>query len=167
MYSTQEKETEAMNNTACEAVMFIHSTGAAAGDNLLLITSESILPSMTFNKATAAFSFIWTELRIFLVSRVVALKVHQQHCTIYTVAYTIFTDPDENKTSLELCNRIFSGTVYQNSTDVSHIPGDNEASVRSQHHSEKKTAHNMAIRLKNCESKFSGDLFLYWQDYKD
>lgn len=122
---------------------------------------------MMFNKATAPFPFLWTELRKYLVSQNVVLKVHQRHCTIYTVANTIFTDPDENKTALELCHWILSGTIYQNSTDRSHTSGGDGASVRSQDYNEEKTAHNIAMRLKDSESKFSGDLSQCWQDYQD
>lgn len=82
--------------------MLFRSIGEAIGEDLLLIISESNLPSVVFDKATELFPFIWTGLRKFLRSQNVALKVHQQHRTIYTVANPNFTDVDEKKTALEL-----------------------------------------------------------------
>lgn len=65
-----------------------------------------------------------------MVSRNVALKVQPRHGTIYTVVNTIFSNLDENKTVLELYNRIFSGTIYQIGTDISQASGGEGVSVR-------------------------------------
>lgn len=62
---------------------------------------------------------------------------------------------------------MFSGLIYKSSTKISHTYGGDRADVRSQDHSEDKTAHNIAMRLKKFESKFSGDLSKCWQDYQD
>lgn len=74
IYSTLEKESEAMNYTARRTATFIWRLGIATGNNLLVTILDFILPSVIVNKATAPFPFLWTELRKVLASQNIVLK---------------------------------------------------------------------------------------------
>lgn len=165
MYPTPEKEIMVINDKLMKLPSFFSSFRVATGNRVLLKISESVSPMIKFNKALNLFPYLRTELRKFPMSRNAAIEVLHLHRSVYIVANAIFSDCDENKNSLEMCNRILSRTIYQNGTDISNTFGSNRASVRSQDYSKDKTAYNIAMRLRDNESTFYGNLFQCLEDY--
>lgn len=99
-----------------------------------------------FNLDTAFFLFLWTYLKKLLSVRGVHIRLHQKHWTIYTVTIKIFVELENDVTEIDLVKNILSESIYN-----SNIVGTNESSPKMV---EKKTAHNVAMHLKNGEDTF-------------
>lgn len=109
----QKKDIEAINNTARRIVMLLSGIVSETGENFCTLISESISPTILFNRAVAPFPSFWTELRKLPVTRGITLRAHQRHRAIYTVANNIFLNKEEKESAFELCRKILSGTIYQ------------------------------------------------------
>lgn len=153
-------EISAMNDTARGLVMTLRGMKTETGDELCKRISDELTPELMFNRGTAPFPSLWAELRKFLVSRNVNLRTHQRHRTIYTIANTIYTDEEENEAAIELAKRILSGKI-QTPIPARQNPNPSYEDMG------KKIAHNVAMRLKDSDQKFSGDLAECWEDFKD
>lgn len=115
--------------------------------------ADELSPEMMFNKATAPFRSLWAGLRKCLTDCKVQLRVRQHHCTIYKKPNTIFVDDTDNGIAIELAKIIFNGTIYTNSNTNSRPDTNGNEDNRKE-----KTEHNIPMRLKDAELKFSGDL---------
>lgn len=162
MEDTPTNEISAMNDTARGFVMIIRVMHNETGEKLRQRISEELSPEMMFNRGTAPFPSLWSNLRMFLVDREVPLRTHQRHRTIYIIANTIFVNDDENEIAVELARKILNGNIYLN-TPIRPEP----TTSSDPEDSNKKTAHNIAMRLRDAEQKFSGDLSECWEDYQD
>lgn len=162
MEDTPANEITAMNDTARGFVMSIRAMHSEKGEQLRKRISDELTPEMMFNRGTAPFPSLWSNLRKFLVDRNVQLKTHIRHRTIYTIANTIFADEDENEVAIELARRILNGNIYLNGAARPEPIQQTDSQDTM-----KKTAHNVAMRLKDADQKFSGDLSECWEDYKD
>lgn len=95
-------------------------------------------------------------MRKFLTNRGVNLRVHQRRCTIYTIINTIFVNEEENQRALELAKCILNGTIHSNlSSSIRPSATEDGNGVDK---TKEKTRHNVAMRLKDAEHMFSGDL---------
>lgn len=162
MEDTPVEEITAMNDTARGFVMSIRGMRTETGEELRSRISDEITPEMMFNKGTAPFPSLWSGMRKLLTDRGVTLHTHQRHRTIYTIANTIFVDKQENENAIELARRILNGTIYS----PNNLRPNPEQSSEAQD-TQKKMAHNVAMRLKDSDQKFSGDLAECWEDFKD
>lgn len=71
----------------------------------------------------------------------------------------LYTDEEDNEKALELAKQTLSGEIYQN--------GPANSFTISAQFIQKKTAENVAMRLKVTENKFSGNLGQFWQNFRD
>lgn len=110
---------------------------------------EELSPEMMLIPETAPFPLLGTYLKRFLSYRKVQIRVRLRHWTVYTVANTIYIEPEGNMAANELAKNVLSVAVYSPST---RVDTDNSPTMV-----EEKTAHNVFMRLKKVDDKFPGD----------
>lgn len=83
---------------------------------------------------------------------------------MFTLGRSIFSEAEKEKIALKIGELVFSaGNVSDR-----HSVGTSEIAQSSRNqYGEEKVAHNVAMRRKDAEQKFSGDLGQCWQDYID
>lgn len=65
MANATETKINALSDAARGLFLTLHSLGPKTGNNLCRTIADMISPEMMFNRGTAPFPFLWTELRNF------------------------------------------------------------------------------------------------------
>lgn len=141
------------------------------GDALRDIVAEMFPPAQLFAQEICDMPSVWIELRNFLDARGARLQQHSSRRVILTLAHGLYTEAEDRASSIENANLIVAAgrRVRQDITAVPDATMDQKTKdVPSQEHiSEERVAHNVAMRLKDSEKKFSGDIGECWHEFVD
>lgn len=141
------------------------------GNDLKEFIAELFPPAHLFSSDLCDLPSIWVELRNFLDSRGAGLQQHSSRRVILTLAHGLYHEAEDRIVAIEMANRIIAAgrRVRMELTDsvtstATGEPSPMHASISSV---SERTAHNVAMRLKDNEKKFSGDLGECWHEYVD
>ena len=143
------------------------------GDQVKSEVAEMFPPAVLFSPKIQSLPVVYRSLRDWLNAKGAALTPHSSHCIIMTLATTIYTDSEDTNVATEIFRGIMArcrtrtlanSPVTVNNTDATTTStGPGPSSGPS--HGEHKLAHNVAMRFKNREDKFSGDIGEAWNEY--
>lgn len=143
-----------------------------SGDTLKDTIAEMFPPSHLFSNDIKEIPSVWLELRKFLDTNGASLSQHSSRRVILTLAHSLYEDAEDREAAIEMANNIVSEgrrPRTQTQGDSSYSPGrppdNSDQSARSL--STDRVAHNVAMRLKDKEKKFNGDLGECWHEFVD
>lgn len=138
------------------------------GEALREHVAEMFPPARLFGKEIADMPSVWPELRSFLDLRGATLQPHSSRRIILTLAHGLYHEAEDRSAAIEIANAIIASgrRMRQN------VPSDIEtesvqpstATGVGEFVAEERVAHNVAMRLKDADKKFSGDLGECWMD---
>ena len=143
------------------------------GEALKQSVAEMFPPAMLFNKELLDMPAIYSSLRDFLDSRGANLQQHSSRRIKMTLATSLYDEPEDREAVTEIVSHIFAeGRKYkvaasatQDAASTSNFPSS--APQLSSNNSSDKIAHNVAMRLKEKDKKFGGELGESWMEYVD
>lgn len=144
-----------------------------AGVQLKETVAELFPPVSLFAKEICDLPSVWVELRNFLNARGASLQQHSSRRVIMTLGHGIYDDTDDRDAAVQMAQLIIAQrrkvradlqekTSHATTSTVSH-PGPSASADGER----SKLAHNIAMRLKDYDKKFSGELGECWMDYVD
>lgn len=105
---------------------------------------------------------VWTELRNFLNARGAGLQQYSSRRIVLRLAHGLYAEAEDRTAAIELANHIIAAgrRVRPDPSEAGASVTTIDALSTSGHEGffEERTAHNVAMRLKDNEKKFSGDL---------
>lgn len=168
MENVTTEDLSLMSPRARGLIMTIRSLENLTGPNLLAELHDILTPEMVFHADIAPWPNIWSEMRKFLAQRQVNLIVHERRRAVYTLANSIFPDENETRIALEMAHNLLStGQNRETRAPSDQQTHHHNADMTYGSYMKEKAAHNVAMRLKDYEQKFSGDLGQCWQDFVD
>lgn len=146
-----------------------------SGDVLKQQISEMFPPAQLFSKEIADMPMVWIELRNFLDARGVGLQQHSSRRVILTLAHGLYTDAEDQSVAIEIANLIIASgrrvrqdlQVGDSSSTANNSAAPTTSSGARETIAQEKMAHNVAMRLKDTDKKFSGDLGECWHEFVD
>lgn len=139
------------------------------GQALREIIADEFLPGILFDPEIGRLGGVWHGLRTWLASRGVILPQHSSRRIILTLASGIYEDAEDRTIAMELAQRYVTnqkrGAANPDTEQETH--DSPEPSTNIQVTTPNRVAHNIAMRFKDTESKFSGDIGECWQEYVD
>lgn len=143
---------------------------ALIGDNLKSHIAEMFPPSHLFCKEIADMASVWIELRSFLDARGATLQQHSSRRVILTLAHGLYTEAEDRNAAVEIANDIVSAgrrrrdesSQATTSQPITEVSREHSANL-----SEDRVAHNVEMRQKDNDKKFSGDIGECWMEYFD
>ena len=139
------------------------------GAVLLRAVSDMFPPASLFNENMPAIPALYSELRNFLDTRGCHLTQHSSRRIMMTLATNLYEDDDDQSAAVEIVRSIIaSGRRNQAPAQLTPTQSTTQQSIgATPSTSAEKVAHNMAMRLKDRDKKFSGDVGECWQEYVD
>lgn len=142
-----------------------------AGTDLKYTIAEMFPPAHLFSDEIKEIPGVWVELRKFLDSNGATLAQNSSRRTILTLAHSLYEDAEDREAAVNIANSIVAeGRRPRSQTDESALPsGRPPDDTASQFRSllTERVAHNVAMRLKDNQKKFNGDLGECWLEYVD
>lgn len=142
-----------------------------SSENFRCQIAEMFSPAHLFCKEIADMASIWMELRSFLDARGASLQQHSSRRILLTLAHGLYPEAEDRNAAVDIANDIvFAGRRRRQDTSQGS-PSQQQTSESSRerqpHLSEERVAHNVAMRLKDNEKKFSGDIGKCWMECVD
>lgn len=142
-------------------------TGTSLKDTI----AEMFPPAHLFSDEIKEIPSVWVELRKHLDTNGTTLPQHSSRRIILTLAHGLYEDAEDREAAIAIANSIVAeGRRPRPQSDDSALPSGRppdptENAFRSL--STDRVAHNVAIRLKDNQKKFNGDLGECWLEYVD
>lgn len=108
----------AMNETARGRIMVFRCVEKKREEELRARIEEDLSPEMMFNCGTALFPSLWTYMKTFLGDRGAQIRIQQRNQTVFTIANTICTEPENKSTAKELSIYFLSEPIYSSSSPM-------------------------------------------------
>ena len=154
------------------SIRFLETTPELTGIQLKRTIADMFPPASLFQQEICDLPAVHIELRNFLDSRGGNLEQHSSHRGVVTLAHGLYEEPEDTQAAIDMAREI----VAAGCRSRSNAPGSSRrglsqpisqsTNVTSPNHtSSEKVAHNVAVRLKDKEKKFSGDLGESWMEY--
>lgn len=143
------------------------------GDSLKATVADMFPPASLFSKELCDLSIVHTCLRDFLNARGCNLQQHSSRRILMTLATNVYDEGEDREAALDIVRDIISqgrrnrlaATRHQDVGSISNITASNQEGTSSI--SSDRVAHNVAMRLKDKEKKFSGELGESWLEFVD
>lgn len=141
------------------------------GDALRELVAEMFPPAYLFHPEICDLPSAWIDLRTFLQRRGVTLQQHSSRRVLLTLAHGLYNYQEDTAAAVESANLIVRSSRATRTdldpTAQQPIVAAHGDVAKSQNQSADRVAHNVAMRLKDSEKKFSGDLGQCWIEYVD
>ena len=128
-------------------------------------------PAVLFGQEIRDLAAIYTELRDFLDSRGANMNQHSSRRVIMTLATNLYEEQEDTLAATEIVQEVIVAERRRNTaTTTTNAPTPAVASTSHASPSDLSTervAHNVAMRLKDSEKKFSVDLGENWMEFVD
>lgn len=143
-----------------------------AGTNLKEAIAEMFPPSHLFSDEIKEIPSVWMELRKHLDLHGATLQQHSSRRIILTLAHSLYEDAEDREAAVSIANSIVAEgrrPRNQSQTDDTLPPGrpPDTGDSDSRPLPTERVAHNVAMRLKDNEKKFSGDIGDCWMEFVD
>lgn len=144
------------------------------GVQLKRTIADMFPPASLFSKEMCDIPAVHSELRDFLDSRGANLQQHSSHRIIMTLAHSLYEEPEDTQVAIEIAQSIIVAgrrvrTDLTRQSQLNQAPASLTAGASGAHHgtNAERLAHNVAMRLKDKDKKFSGDLGESWMEFVD
>lgn len=154
------------------SIRILESNDSLTGIALKRAVADMVPPASLFSKEICDLSAVHTELRDFLDSRGANLQQHSSHRITMTLAHSLYEEPEDTQAAVETA-RATVAVGHRTRSDFSRQSGQApppvtaSASTIPHGTTTDRLAHNVAMRLKHNENKFSGDLGECWMEFVD
>lgn len=143
-----------------------------SGSTLKKLVAEMFPPGVLFDEDIREFPNIYLELRNFLEQRAVILPQHSSRRTMMTLSHNLYEEAEDRAAAIEITNLIIAHSRRGRSATARNEPQESESASQdarsnNYHNSPEKTAHNVAMRLKDQDKKFTGELGECWSEFVD
>lgn len=142
-----------------------------SGENLRNHVAEMFPPAHLFCKEIADMASVWMELRAFLDARGAPLQQHSSRRVILTLAHGLYQESEDRNAAIDIANDIVSAGRRRRQDISQGTTSQRQSSEQSQaqqaNSSEERVAHNVAMRLRDNDKKFSGDIGECWMEFVD
>ena len=156
------------------SIRFLETTPELTGIQLKRTIADMFPPASLFQQQICDLPAVHIELRNFLDSRGGNLEQHSSHHVVMTLAHVLYEEPEYTQAAIDMARDIVAaGRRSRSNTPGSSRRGLSQPISQStnmaspNHTSSEKVAHNVAMRLKDKDQKFSGDLGESWMEYVD
>eukprot|EP00171_Calliarthron_tuberculosum_P023645 IDg23645t1 len=129
-------------------------------------------PAVLFSPKIMAMPSIYSSLRDWLNGRGANLAKHSTRRVIMTLASSLYDESDDREAAMEIAGQIVAegrrstrSTIAGTSAGAAESTRSNTGSASGAPGREDRTAHNIGMRFKEKESKFSGDIGQSWIEY--
>ena len=144
-----------------------------SGPQVKEAAAETFAPATLFHSDVVALPSFYREFRRFLDRYGASLTQHSSHRAIMTIATDLYEDQEDVNAATEMAKAIVMAGRRTSPQNLDRQTGENSSAVRSTNQIGgsagnglgDKTAHNIAMRLKERDKKFSGDLGESWAEY--
>lgn len=172
MRSISDGELSALTPTQRGFVVSMRNVDPAiTGDALKEYIAEMFPPAHLFGKEIADMPCVWMELRSYLDGHGARLAQHSSRRIMLTLANGLYHEAEDRTAAMEMANEIIASG--RRNRQGSHAP-QNEQSTSTQQAtrqgdswSDDRVAHNVAMRLKDSDKKFTGNLGECWMEFVD
>ena len=154
------------------SVRVLESNADLTGIQLKRAVAEMFPPAVLFGKEICDLPAVHIELRDFLDSRGANLQQHSSHRVINTLAHGLYEETEDTQAAMEMARAIIAAGRRPR-TDLNNQPASQSSApyrtteTLGTHASVGKPAHNIAMRPKERDKKFSGDLGESWMEFVD
>eukprot|EP00171_Calliarthron_tuberculosum_P023415 IDg23415t1 len=134
--------------------------------------AEMYPPAVLFSPKLMAMPAVHSSLRDWLNSRGANLAIHSTRRVIMTLASSLYDESEDREAAMEIAGQIVAegrrssrSTAAATSTGVEVTTRSNIGAASGFQPREDKTAHNMGMRFRDKDTKFSGDIGQSWMEY--
>lgn len=155
------------------SIRILQQNQSLSGAHLKQSVAEMFPPASLFSKELCDLAVLHSSLRDFLDSRGANLQQHSSRRIMMTLATAVYDEPEDQQAAKEIVTDIISqgrrnrlaSSRHQDTVSLSNL--SSSAPESSTPSSSDRVAHNVAMRLKDTNSKFSGELGQSWMEYVD
>lgn len=154
------------------SIRHIEATNTLHGDALLRSFADMVPPAQLFCKELCKLPVIFTELRNFLDYKGANMRQHSSRRIMMTLANNIYEEQEDRQAAVDIVSEIVAAGRRMRA-DLSQTDSNRRESPQAtttQVHTSSapdRVAHNVAMRLKERDKKFSGPLGESWMEYVD
>lgn len=143
------------------------------GATLRAHVSEMFPPANLFAKEICDMPSVWVQLRNFLDARGAEIQQHSSRRVIMTLAHGLYDEPEERDAAVEMAQLIQASSRRVRSDlrnpepsplPVNVPPAQGNSNVQG---FQGRLAHDVGMRLKDADKKFSGELGECWMEFVD
>ena len=178
MSSISDSQLHALTSTQkgfISSIRMLESQPNLLGVQLKERVAEMFPPAMLFGKELSDFPACYSSLRDFLDSRGGNLQQHSSRRIMMTLAHNLYEEGEDREAAIEIVTDIIAqgrrnrmaSTRREDSVSLSHLSASPEEASSSPQAQANRAAHNVAMRLKDNEKKFSGELGESWMEFVD
>lgn len=143
-----------------------------SGTSLLQHVAELFPPASLFAKEICDIPSVWVELRNFLDSRGAGLTQHSSRRVILTLAHGLYEEVEDREAAVETAQLIIAAArrVRSDLRTDERPSAQPSAPVQNNLGGQNgidRRAHDVGMRLKDSDKKFTGELGESWMDYVD
>lgn len=151
------------------SIRSVESTEALTGNALKRFIADMYPPVSLFAEDLFKIPSIFKSLRDFLDSRGANLQQHTSRRIMLTLASQLYEEREDTQAAMEIANLLVAAGRRTRRTDTETNPPSKStpANIPFTSVPHNKAAHNVAMRLKDRENKFSGSLEESWMEYVD
>lgn len=154
-----------MTNRQKGLIIGIRSIRGITEQPLLDLFADEFPPGILFHEEIGQIGGIWTAIRDWLAARGVLLQPHGNRRIILTLANGLYTEAEDRNAATELANLYIASTKRRGKANSETTT--TSAPQGGPYQSQDKLAHNIAMRFKDGENKFGGDIGECWQEFAD
>lgn len=158
------------------SIRAIEQDAGLTGINLKRAVADMFPPASLFAKEICDLPAVWKELRDFLDRRGANLQQHSSHRVINTLAHGLYEEPEDTQAAIDIAKEIVAAgrrprhdlnRYASHSSSSGTVAPQMNQSASPHGTSAEKLAHNVAMRLRDNEKKFSGELGDSWMEFVD
>ncbi|CDF36767.1 unnamed protein product [Chondrus crispus] len=153
------------------SIRFLETTPDLTGIHLKRTVADMFPPASLFRQEICDLPAVHIELRNFLDAKGANLAQHSSHRVVMTLAHGLYEETEDTQAAIEMAREIIAAGRRQRPHAPSSSSHGEQSPVPRTSGSfstpTEKVAHNVAMRMKEKEKKFSGDLGESWMEYVD
>ena len=152
-------------------IRHLQDDDTVSSGNLKRTVAEMYPPAILFGQKIRDLPGIYTELRDFLDSRGANMNQHSSRRVMMTLATNLYEEQEDTLAATEIVQEVIAAGRRRNTASTNtNVPTPTVTSTSHASPSDLSTervAHNVTMRLKDNEKKFSGDLGENWMEFVD
>ena len=153
------------------SIRFLETTLDFTGIQLKRTVADMFPPASLFREEICDLLAVHIELRKFLDAKGANLAQHSSHRVVMTLGHGLYEEIEDTQAAIEMARKIAAaGRRQRVQTPSFSSHGEQSPAPRTSGSFStptEKVAHNVAMRIKENENKFSGDLGESWMEYVD
>lgn len=145
----------------------MESSPDITGVQLKGIIADMFPPDLLFREEICDLPAVHIELRNFLDERGANLRQHSSHRVVMKLAHGLYEEAEDTQAAIEMAREIVAAGLRPRSTTSGSSSSQMTKATSTNIAFPEKTAHNVAMRLREKDKTFSSDLGESWMEYVD